>query len=184
MVASAEVRVIDCIGCKRRLPANAFYPSHLTNRLYRCKDCSRDESRLRATKKRLSDPEAYRQRANERARRRTARLLHDPRNARQRLLYQAKSRALAKGLAFDLTIEDVEIPDVCPLLGIPLIPSRGEGVGPTRNSPSLDRIDPKQDYVRGNVWVVSHFANAIKRDASAEDLIKIGTALLQTQQQR
>jgi hypothetical protein len=38
-----------------------------------------------------------------------------------RLFHHARERALAKGLPFAITLDDVVIPDVCPVLGIPLV---------------------------------------------------------------
>jgi hypothetical protein len=66
-----------------------------------------------------------------------------------------------------MRIEDVKIPDACPLLGTTL-DSSGGCMKP--NSPSLDRFDSKKGYTADNVWVVSHRANSIKRDASASEL--------------
>ena len=62
----------------------------------------------------------------------------------------AKKRAKKAGLPFDIEIDDVVIPDVCPLIGIPL--SKGEGTFHD-GSPSLDKIINKHGYVKGNVWV-------------------------------
>lgn len=85
------------------------------------------------------------------------------------LLGLARSRALKKGLPFDLTEEDVLIPNFCPVLGIPLV--RGSGLGGHRpGSPSLDRIRPELGYVKGNVIVISHRANSLKRDATIDEL--------------
>lgn len=80
---------------------------------------------------------------------------------------RAKLRAAQKKLDFDLTPFDILVPDVCPLLGIPL----KKGVGPLAdNSPSLDRIKLNAGYVRGNVWVTSYKANSIKRNATLQEL--------------
>jgi hypothetical protein len=83
------------------------------------------------------------------------------------MLWGVKSRAKARGIPFDLTHDDIEIPDTCPILGIPL--RIGDGT-PTANSPSLDRIDPNYGYVKGNVQVISYRANTIKSDATKEEL--------------
>jgi len=82
----------------------------------------------------------------------------------------AKDRASKNGLEFNLELEDVKIPELCPALGIPIIPNH-KIVSP--NSPSLDRLNPNGGYTRDNVCVLSHRANAIKRDASVEELRKI-----------
>jgi hypothetical protein len=67
--------------------------------------------------------------------------------------------------------KDVSVPDVCPVLGIPLKVVSGKGF--TDNSPSLDRIVPSLGYVPGNVVVISMRANRIKSDASLAELKKI-----------
>lgn len=83
------------------------------------------------------------------------------------MLKKAKERAKAKGLIFDLEWDDFRIPEVCPLLGIPLC--RGTG-RLTDNSPSLDRIIPEEGYTKGNVIVISHRANRIKSNSTLEEL--------------
>lgn len=83
------------------------------------------------------------------------------------LLTKARGRANKECLPFNLIKEDITIPDTCPALGIPISVSDGEyGAG----SPTLDRIIPKNGYVKGNVAVISHRANAIKSDASLAEL--------------
>jgi hypothetical protein len=85
------------------------------------------------------------------------------------LLGLARTRASKKGIPFDLTEEDVRIPNYCPVLGIPLV--RGSGLGGHRaGSPSLDRVRPELGYVKGNVIVISHRANTLKRDATIEEM--------------
>ena len=89
-------------------------------------------------------------------------------NRDDRILREVKYRAKRNNLAFDLTKEDVEYPSVCPILGLTL--ARGEGT-PQKNSPSVDRIDPTQGYVKGNIQVISQLANAMKQDATPEQLL-------------
>jgi hypothetical protein len=96
------------------------------------------------------------------------------RSARLTLLRQARYRAKKHGLPFNLRLEDIHIPVKCPLLGIPLIPKRGAGIGPWKWSPSLDRVIPSGGYVVGNVQVISARANVLKRDSSLAELIAIG----------
>ena len=93
-------------------------------------------------------------------------------NNREKYLYwQVKGRALRGGLPFNLEPEDLVIPDVCPVLGIPLFRNTG-GKRPTANSPSVDRIIPELGYVKGNIQVISQRANVMKNDASPDELRK------------
>ena len=88
-------------------------------------------------------------------------------NADRLMLKRARIRAKDKGLSFNLTTTDVEIPRCCPVLGIPLYLS---DCGLTGHSPTLDRVDNAKGYVKGNVVVVSWRANRLKSDATIEEL--------------
>lgn len=88
-----------------------------------------------------------------------------------RMVERAKKRAKEKGLDFDITVEDIAIPEVCPVLGIPLIIADKDCMSP--NSPSLDKIHNELGYVKGNIIVVSLRANIIKGDATIEELRKV-----------
>jgi hypothetical protein len=88
------------------------------------------------------------------------------RNPERLMLSNAKARAKRKGLEFCITLEDINIPTHCPVLGIEL--ERGgcfQG-----SSPSLDRIDNTKGYIPGNVIVVSYRANTLKNDASLHEM--------------
>ena len=85
------------------------------------------------------------------------------------MLNSARERAKKKGIPFDLSPDDIRIPEVCPPLGIHLQRGRGKN-GPSPNSPSLDRKDPSKGYARGNVWVISWKANRIKMDATGDEI--------------
>lgn len=85
----------------------------------------------------------------------------------QNLIGVAKWRAQKKGLPFNLTVDDLEVPDRCPVFGMPL----AWGTRKQRdNSPSLDRIIPEKGYVPGNVLVVSWLANNVRRDFTPDQL--------------
>lgn len=81
----------------------------------------------------------------------------------------AKQRAKNQGLEFNLTIDDIAIPDKCPLLEVPFV--AGEK-GNYEYTPSLDRIDPTKGYIKGNVWVITKRANTMKNNATREELLK------------
>lgn len=86
------------------------------------------------------------------------------------MLSSAKCRAKANGLPFNLTIEDISIPEVCPVLGLPLL----SGPQVRDASPTLDRIIPQLGYTSGNVIVISMLANRIKSNATPDQIIQVG----------
>lgn len=85
------------------------------------------------------------------------------------MIYGARKRTRRDGGEFGITADDFEPVTHCPLSGIALnFCNRTKG--PAKDSPTIDRIDPSKGYVPGNVWVISHYANRIKSDATLEDL--------------
>lgn len=119
----------------------------------------KDKPRItaRCTKYRKANPEKYK--------------LYDARTkAKNPAMYmwlKARNRAKALGVLFTIVVADITIPKQCPLLGVVLARSKGKV---SRNSPTLDRKIPRLGYTLGNVWVISHKANAMKQDASLEEL--------------
>lgn len=128
-----------------------------TNIQYRevCKKCSVSK----VSKSKYTEPD-YRK----------ALRIADPRKT---MLMAARKRALEKGLECTITLNDIIIPKVCPLLDIPIFVCTTEVTGkqgPCDNSPSLDRIDNSKGYTPENVIVISFRANSLKRDASIAEL--------------
>ena len=93
-------------------------------------------------------------------------------NPKCRLVGSARQRARENGLQFTITVDDFEIPERCPILGIPLIVNIGKH-GPTANSPTLDRVIPKLGYVKENIVVISHRANRLKNDGDLNDFLAL-----------
>jgi hypothetical protein len=90
---------------------------------------------------------------------------------RYQLWCQAKRRAKKKNLEFDLKPEDIiEIPKICPVLGIPIFVGDGKL---TDNSPTVERIDNNKGYTKENVIIISYKANRIKNNATLEELKKV-----------
>jgi hypothetical protein len=110
-------------------------------------------------------PETRLERRRRSAREAKRRRRSDPVNA---LFDNARARAYSSGTPFQLTEADISVPDVCPVLGIPLMRAVGAVCG-TDNSPSLDRIVPELGYVPGNIAVISKRANTIKSTGTAEE---------------
>lgn len=88
-----------------------------------------------------------------------------------RMHQRAKQRAKKSGLEFSISIDDIVIPETCPIMGIYINMNSGRP-GAYKNSPSLDRKDNSKGYTKDNVWVISQLANAMKGAASVEELQK------------
>jgi hypothetical protein len=87
-------------------------------------------------------------------------------NPVKHLLYAAKQRSRNFGLAYNLSEEDLTIPEFCPILGIRI----EIGLGDKYSSPSIDRVKPELGYVKGNVAIMSLRANQIKGTATLAEL--------------
>lgn len=83
------------------------------------------------------------------------------------MLTSARERANKSGVPFDLSKEDIVVPETCPVLGITLEVNENRVAD---SSPTLDRFIPELGYTKGNVAVISYRANRIKTDASVNEL--------------
>lgn len=81
----------------------------------------------------------------------------------KKMLSRCKHRAKTRGLDFNIEESDIIIPDKCPVFGTPFEHD-------TQRTASVDRIDPTQGYVKGNIQIISKRANALKGDATIEEL--------------
>lgn len=98
-----------------------------------------------------------------------------------KLINNARYRATQRGLDFDLTVEDIVIPDKCPYLDLHFSEMFGKNKEIRGDFlPTLDRIDNTKGYVKGNVEVISRLANTMKNKATKEQLICFATHVLET----
>jgi len=102
---------------------------------------------------------------------RTTQKLRHKRNPSQRMLESSRERAKKYNFEHNICLEDIKVPDKCPILDIPIfyIPGKGQNY----NSPTLDRIDNNKGYIKGNVIVVSWRANNLKRNGTLREFEKI-----------
>jgi len=160
---------------ERSLPITLFYKnkSQLDGLSVTCKICTRAAQQQGRTAnielRRMQDRERYHDKKDRILEQQ--KIAYDSKKSTvecvmYQMLHNAKSRAKAKGLEFSLTIEDIKIPDACPVLGIPL--QRGIGQS-SDNSPTLDRIDSSQGYTKDNVIVISKRANTIKNSGTPQE---------------
>lgn len=167
-----------CNCCKRILPLEAFHKgTGKFGRRSECKECCkqkyesgekgkerREYRKLKKIEKR-SDSQ-YKELERERD---IERIANDSISYKKYVLRTAQQRAKMRGLEFNISLEDFEIPETCPLLGISLQNHVGENILQD-DSPSLDRIDSSKGYVPGNVWIISNRANRSKNDLSLSEL--------------
>ena len=142
-----------CIGCKELLSQKFFSykvkddPSQGIRP--RCKSCSAERA-LKEKEKRKND---WKYKPS----------LH--------MLNNSKQRAKVAGRENTLVLDDIVIPDFCPVLGIKLETGDRKNHG---NAPSIDRIDNSKGYIKENIMIISDRANKLKKDASIDELIMIG----------
>lgn len=151
--------MITCSRCK--ISTEEYYKSD-----YYCKECrkkiakeirdkNRDE-RNRKRRERLINESDYRERLSKQKKKAYWN------NIQSRMYYSVKSRCKQRDILFLIDIEDIIIPQYCPILGVKL--------DRNRYSPTLDRIIPSKGYVKGNVQVISKKANTMKNDATFKEL--------------
>jgi hypothetical protein len=148
-----------CCHCRQYFSLDRFHKdrSQKDGLFRRCKDCQRaDGIRLRQT-------EGFKEKAN------TWKQRWRYEHPEAVMLECARRRAKKKCLPCTITVEDIVIPEYCPILGVALVPGRGNR-SPLPTAPTLDRIIPELGYVPGNVQVISHKANVMKNDATTKQL--------------
>jgi hypothetical protein len=95
------------------------------------------------------------------------------------MLGNARKRAAARGVPCTITHQEVLAmllkTKVCPALKIPLSPGEGK---PHDASPTLDCFNPALGYEPGNVFLISNRANAIKQNATAQEVTAVAKWML------
>lgn len=154
--------MLTCIQC-----GTEFEPTHHNQTKFCSKLCSRRSQRSKI------DPEIKKAWGRKSYHLRKA----DPANIVKFILRHAKLRSQWRDIEFNITEEDIVTPEYCPILGVKLTKDD------RRYGYSLDRIDPKLGYVRGNVWVVSQLANAMKWDSSHEERLAFANWVLSSEKE-
>lgn len=156
-----------CSKCQRILPVEEFYKyvkskDGLTHHCQHCYKKYRKEKqehyRQYMENRRKTDNENIKQTKNKSWQN------LDP---RKKMLQQAKNRCNRKNLEFNLDLNDIILPQVCPLLEIPFVVGTKDNYEYTY---SLDRIDSSKGYIKGNVWVITKLANSMKNSATKKQL--------------
>lgn len=97
------------------------------------------------------------------------------------IYYSARRRGIRMGFnspaSLALYVESIA-PTHCPVFK-KRFEEGGKGFHPW--SPSIDKCDPSKGYVRGNIQVISVFANAMKRNATPRELRQFAEWVIQGQ---
>lgn len=164
-----------CSKCKLEKRLDEFYnfKNSKDGKSHHCKECMCEYRYSKAEHYReyMKDMRLNNNEVVKETRRKSWRNL-DP---RKRLLQQCKNRANRKNIEFDLSINDIDVPEICPYLEVPFV----MGIkGDYQYTYSLDRIDNSKGYIKGNVQVISMKANSMKNSATKEELIKFALKIL------
>lgn len=92
------------------------------------------------------------------------------------ILNRVRTRCKRNNLEFNLELSDIQIPEICPYLGLSITKIQGQGRLDT--NPSLDRIDPTKGYIKGNIEVISELANRMKNSATKEQLLTFSKSVI------
>ena len=85
------------------------------------------------------------------------------------MLQHARNRARLNEREFNITIDDIKIPEFCPVVKIKL----EDGWDDNRSCPTLERIDNSKGYIKGNILVVSALTNRIKNDGTWQEIMQV-----------
>lgn len=86
------------------------------------------------------------------------------------MIRNSKFSAKRRNLEFNIDVRDIQLPEYCPILNIKLYYNFEKRDFNSFNHASLDRIDNSKGYIKGNIMVISRLANAMKNEASFEQL--------------
>jgi hypothetical protein len=145
-----------CPSCEQILPSANFYRKLKNNEYsedvlyYNCRSCAMDKARRSYRRHKSSSVENYKK------------------HPEKKIFQNLKARAKRQHIPFNIELSDIVLPDVCPVLGIPIILFSSSD-----NSPSVDKFIPDLGYVKGNINIISKRANRIKDNASIEEVEKL-----------
>lgn len=133
-----------CNYCKKEKNENEFTKENKS----KCKECLR----LYKLNRYKNDPHAKKLQLNSVKK-------YKRRNWIKCQLQCMKARAKKLNIDFDLTEDDIIIPEYCPVSGIKFETEPGKN---RENRPSIDRIINTKGYTKDNIVIVSNKVNRIK----------------------
>jgi len=155
-----------CTKCEQNLPADLFArnPNHQDGLQSRCRECCNKIERERYQDEDYKERRATKNRA------------WQENNPERMMWISARSRAHMRAIPHTITVNDIYIPDKCPICERPLKKGTGKLSG---FSPSLDVYDPALGYIPGNIWVICFTCNRIKQDMTGEEHVVFGWQIIE-----
>ena len=170
---------VICVGCQNLLPQNLFSYKIKDDPSQGIRDKCKSCTSIRAEKERERRKENWK---------------HKPSLA---MLNNSKQRAKVAELEHTLTIDDIIIPDYCPVfknvrLNYTTVDWIGTGTfqrlkrlskiagndkEETWSYASIDRIDSNFEYDYNNIRIISDYANSLKSCASDNQIVRLGEFL-------
>lgn len=178
------IKNLKCSQCKQVKTNQDFYPSKRYTRGYdyRCIECCIKRTTERHYKLResiLQQNKAKRDCLTVEEKREKAQQSKEwyRKNLKRLLLTRAIERSGKMGLECNIDINDIEIPELCPLLNVPFKYGSQSNKWYTY---SLDRIDNSKGYIKGNIQVITYLANTMKSKATKKELITFAKNILKS----
>lgn len=160
-----------CFCCKQTKVASEFSKNaSLIGGLHTwCKECCTNKHQVSeyakksniVRKEKLKSDPIYREKVNKQKQESRLRRIESV------LFAGCKNRAIKRNIDFNITIDDIVIPEYCPILLQPIVQGNKDNY---KFSPSVDRIDNTKGYIKGNIQIISMKANTIKNSATIEEL--------------
>lgn len=100
--------------------------------------------------------------------------------AKTKMIMSSKNNASGKKIEHTLKWDDIPTPELCIYLGVKLDYTFRKKNGQKRppNLATIDRIDPTEGYIPGNIQVISDLANRMKQNASIGQLLDFAKGVL------
>ena len=164
-----------CTKCNQTKASQEFYNSKDTvdNLTCACKECM--TTYRRANKVRNADRARNTRAINPEPTRAANRKAYRNKDISKRILQNINHRARTRGIDFNLTVDDISVPELCPYLKVPFIQGTK---GNYQYTYSIDRIDNSKGYVPNNVEIVTMKANSMKNNATNEELIAFSLEII------
>lgn len=164
-----------CIKCKQEKPLDGFSKDsrRKDGKQPSCKECQKAYHKANMEVRNARRREQWHETS---ATTNTKRRVDYSKDSTPWMLTQARRRAKKQGVPFNLVLEDLEIPKLCPVLNIPLVIGKEKM---SDSSPTLDKHIPKLGYVKGNISIMSLLANRIKNNGTSEQVAMVASWMKQ-----